>query len=113
VEFVFDTLMVGVVLGEYFVHFLTVGVLLCRLDGFSVLGLDSLDSVVVIFEGDDHFSDRFYILNKLLIDTLILLLLNIVFIRVGLLIEILIGHGLIGHVKVLKISSKWYFLELW
>ena len=100
----FDALMVGVVLGEYFVYFLTVGVLLCGLNGFGVLGLDILYSVVVIFECGDHFSDRFDILNKLVINTLILLLFNIVLIRVGLLIEVLIGHGLICHIKVLKIS---------
>ncbi len=49
-----DVLMVGIVLGEYFVHFLAVGVLLCGLDSFGVLGLDGLDSVVIVFEGGDH-----------------------------------------------------------
>jgi hypothetical protein len=54
VKLFLDVLMVGIVLGEYFVHFLAVGVLLCGLDSFGVLGLDGLDSVVIVFEGGDH-----------------------------------------------------------
>jgi hypothetical protein len=102
--------VVGVVLGEYGVHFLAVGMLLCGLDGFGVFGLDGLYAVVVVFECGDHFSDGLDVLNKLIIDTLILLLVDIVLVRIGLLVEFLVGHGLVSHVEVLEMRLGLLFL---
>jgi hypothetical protein len=102
--------VVGVVLGEYGVHFLAVGMFLCGLDGFGVFGLDGLYAVVVVFECGDHFSDGLNVLNKLIINSLILFLVDIVLVRVGLLVEFLVGHGLIGHVEVLGMRVGLLFL---
>ena len=110
-ELVLDTLMVGVVLCKYFVHFLAVGMLLRGLDGLGILGLDSLNSVVIIFQRGNHFSYRLNILNKLIINTFIMLLIDIVIVWADLIIEILIGHGLVGHVEVLRIEWGGTFLS--
>jgi hypothetical protein len=102
--------VVGVVLCENGVHFLAVSMLLCGLDGFGVFGLDGLYAIVVVFECSDHFSNRLDILNKLIINAFILLLIDIVLVRIGLLVEFLVGHGLVGHVKVLGMRVGLLFL---
>ncbi len=96
--------MVGVVLCEYGVHLFAVGMLLCGLDGFGVFGLDGLYAVVVVFECGDHLSNRLDVLNKLIIDAFVRLLVDVVFVGVGLLVEFLVGHGLVGHVEVLRMK---------
>lgn len=76
--------------------------LLCWFDGFCVLALDSLNSIVVVFYCSDHFANWFYVLDKLIINALIVLLVGLLLVRI-LIVELMIWHGLCTEIEILSL----------
>lgn len=103
-QFLFDTLIVGVILWENLIHFLAVSMLLCWFDSFGIFSFNGLYSVVVIFQCCNHLTDWFDILYELIINSLIVLF-CLLLVRI-LIIKILIRHGLCWDIKILNLLSR-------
>ena len=103
-QFLFDTLIVGVILWENLIHFLTVSMLLCWFDSFGIFSFNGLNTVVVIFQCCNHLTDWFDILYELVINSLIVLF-CLLLVRI-LIIKILIRHGLCWDIKILNLLSR-------
>ena len=100
--------MIRVIFSENLIHLLAVGMFLCGFDGFGIFSLDGLNSVIVVLEGCNHLPNRLDVLNKLIVDSLLFLLIGLLFILV-LIIEVLVRHRLAGNVKILTLRQIYLF----